>query len=122
MKTQGICKYCGQIQTVDAVDQDDANRKATLNCTCEGSDIERRRQNLHENIKAICGEQCEAYGLKVLKQDVELQIHDIAEFVLFRKIQSVTINVDNSTVKISGNSKGDVKVVRTMKNAFMAEC
>lgn len=33
---QGVCKYCGEIQPVMAMDQIDANEKISEECSCGG--------------------------------------------------------------------------------------
>ena len=42
----GTCRYCGQNQTVNAVDSEDADRRATAYCKCEGAERARLKRSV----------------------------------------------------------------------------
>ena len=42
----GTCRYCGQNQTVNAVDSEDADRRATAYCKCDGAEHARLKRSV----------------------------------------------------------------------------
>ena len=42
----GTCRYCGQNQMVNAVDGEDADRRATAYCKCEGAERARFKRSV----------------------------------------------------------------------------
>ena len=42
----GACRYCGQNQTVNAVDGEDADRRATAYCKCDGAEHARLKRSV----------------------------------------------------------------------------
>lgn len=51
---EGVCSYCGNIQPVLAIDQEDANLIITRRCDCGAAEREMQKNVMIENLRAIC--------------------------------------------------------------------
>ena len=49
----GTCRYCGQNQTVNAVDSEDADRRATAFCKCEGAERARFKRSVDRMLRSM---------------------------------------------------------------------
>lgn len=122
MTFTGICRFCGQTQTIEAKTQEDADKAAALKCNCEEGEKFRRQEKLHIKINGCAGENCKDFGFRPVNKEALELIHDIGDLVLYNEIQSVKFSIDNTIVTLSRNSKGNVKVSRSEKKNISAEC
>lgn len=121
MRFEGVCRFCGQIQTVEAADQHQADNIATYQCTCPDGSRARRIYKLEENIDAICGQGAEEYGLEPVDKDVQMVLNEIGGLAMADRLQSASININDTVVKIIVNTKGAVKVTRRATKALQTE-
>lgn len=108
---QGRCEYCGNIQPVMAMDQIDANKKISEECSCGGTVLERRKNALLKNIEKVIGKEAPNYGLAQVTEEQKELVTNLALATLFGKIEAATVKMDNLKVSISGAEK--VKIKRT---------
>ena len=108
---QGRCEYCGNIQPVMAMDQIDANKKISEECSCGGAVLERRKNAILKNIEKVIGKEAPNYGLAQVTEEQKELVTDLALATLFGKIEAATVKMDNLNVSISGAEK--VKINRT---------
>lgn len=118
----GICRYCGQLTSVMAESQEDADDIVTMQCTCEDATLEQRKEKLFDNLDEIIGDGAETYGMEPLPQDVRPALMNIGVLVMKEQIQAASINVGGTAVKIKITAKGQVKVSRTEGKMIGVEC
>ena len=94
----GTCVYCGQTKMVDAKTQDDADRIATQECTCDNPT--KKAHQCHENIEQICGESSADYGMELVVEEVIDVIKDAGTMCTNGLIESATFRLNDSTVAI----------------------
>lgn len=102
---EGICKFCGQSQLIEAETEDAANKKVAAACSCEEGQASRRidaaREIVERDFKEFSGE------------TVEL-IQRTVSAVNFGVVVSGTIKLNGTTkVAVALTSKDKIKVVRT---------
>ena len=104
MTHEGVCKYCGQITPVLAGTQEEADLLASEECECIGADIKKRKEAVEKNAALI----------------VEGKDGDIIEIlgtagimILNEKISQLSLNTGEIKYKVSVNSKGQIKFVKT---------
>lgn len=121
-KFEGICRFCGQIQAVKAQDQAEADEIATKHCNCDDSKRYQKAEKLKDNLNLIAGDGCTAFGYLPVKDNVLMSIIDISNLVIDGAAQAISINVDNTVIKISANTKGDIKANRKETRSIGTEC
>lgn len=119
---QGICIYCGTVQPVMAKSQSDADSIITRKCSCGGYEHETRISQLDAALLNTVGEECSIYNMEPLDIEVVNFLREAGVRVADNLIQRISVNVNGSTVKISVNSKGVVKVDRVESCKISAEC
>lgn len=117
---QGVCKYCGQIQPIMAMDQQDADQKITECCNCDGAKLEKKRQQLLENLDYTIGEGAANMGFKRVSAGQESLITEMAMAVLEGKLEKATCQIENIVITITMASD-KCKVKRTDKKAMTLE-
>lgn len=115
---QGICKYCGQIQPVMAMDQTDADQKITECCNCDGAKHEKKKQQLLENLDYTIGEGAANMGFKRVSEGQESLITEMAMAVLEGKLEKATCQIDSTVITITMSS--DKCKVKRMDKKTMA--
>ena len=55
----GTCRYCGQSQMTNATDSEDADRRATALCKCEGAERARFKRSVDGMLRNLF---CDPYG------------------------------------------------------------
>ena len=108
---EGICPYCGQMQMVEAVTDEEANYKAMQNCNCDGSKKARSAGQCRDNIREICGAGANDYQMDVLDEEVIDALQELGNLVTYDNIESAVIRLADSTVTIKQTKEG-VSVAR----------
>lgn len=112
---EGVCKYCGSIQPIMAMDQTDADEKISMECSCGGAELERRLNCLKQNIKMIAGEEAVEFGYRPLSEDQEQLVEDMAFAVFHGKAEKITLKIENVNISIK-DADGRVKIQRSDTN------
>jgi len=103
---EGICKFCGQVQTVQADSQEEANMIATLNCNCSGSEEYRRKQDLAELINETCELVLPETGFVKMSDEQLEALHQIATMLASGIINKVTLDIADSRCVMSEHKDG----------------
>lgn len=118
---EGTCRFCGQIQPVMAESFEAADLIVTDRCNCDGAALEKRKACLRENIVEVAGSGCEKYGFNPLDIEIIDLIYAAGVMVMNDEVQQISICADGTVVKISINTKGQVKVTRKEQKNISAE-
>lgn len=109
---EGICKYCGNIQPVLAVDQIDADNKISDSCVCGGAAKERQWNGILKNIEALLGDKAVERGfVQAQPEQIDLVKHAAHE-ILEGNIGKASMSIENTTVSITVTGKGFIKLSR----------
>ncbi|MDD2218242.1 MAG: hypothetical protein PHX63_07435 [Eubacteriales bacterium] len=117
---QGICRYCGEIQPVMAVDQVDADNKISDTCACGGATTEKRRKAMNKNIEKICGSGAVGCGFYEVEPYTREIINKAAEAVLLGHISAAGLELEDSTLSIK-ETKGKTRIQRKRPICASAE-
>lgn len=118
---EGTCKYCGQVMSVLAADQYDANTKISDQCECGGAAREARLNTMKDNIKAVIGEKAIENGFQPVSEKQYETIMIGAMAVFDQHIEKVAYKLGVSTITIQITGKGAVKVSRAVQKNISAE-
>lgn len=115
--TQGFCSCCGQARMVTVemlgVEEtaEEANRRATEQCSCpEGVGL-RGQIIAHRKIHAICGDVAKRAGFDPIGPHTEECLCTIADAVLDGRFTKATIETMDSTVTLRDKASG-LQVIR----------
>ena len=108
---EGFCPYCGQMQMVEAVTDEEANYKAIQNCNCDGSKKARSAGQCRDNIREICGTGANDDQMDVLDEEVIDALQELGNLITYDNIESAVIRLADSTVTIKQTKEG-VSVAR----------
>ena len=108
----GNCKYCGQTAVVKAENQEDEDAAATLDCNCQGGDLERKKKHVKEQLDELIGELAPDNGWDPVQPEVFDTIRDLANRIVEDSISSCAMRVDDTNLKIS-RSKGKINIERS---------
>lgn len=108
----GTCEYCGQTSIVKAESQEDADKRATLECGCPGGEMERKKEQVWEQLNDLIGELAPSYGWEPVKPKTFKAIEEIANCVVEDRIASCSMRVEDSNLKIT-KSKGKINIERS---------
>ena len=100
---EGICRYCGQMQSIIAESQEAADSAVTRNCDCSGSTLAKRDEMIKEAAFQV------GSGADVGIID---EIHHLGVMALTGLIDAATLNVDGITFKVAINANGQVRVTK----------
>ena len=103
---EGACRFCGQIQTVQAESKEEANRVATLNCNCDEAEAYRRREELMTLIDSTCvdlPEDCAFVNMSVGQVNA---LRDLGSMVADGFIMKATIDIAVSRCMINRKKDG----------------
>ncbi len=104
MQTTGTCKYCGQVATVEALTEEEANRIATAKCDCDEAKYEAKKEQTlidAENTLRNHGEQ-----FVPLKEEIINLCMELVNLTFYGKISNVTIREVTSVIKIKDTKDG----------------
>lgn len=118
---EGTCRFCGQIQPVMAESPEEADSIVTDRCNCDGAIFEKRKACLKENIAEVAGAGCEKYGFNPLDVEITNLLYAAGVMVMLDKMQQISVSADGTAVKISVNTKGQVKVTRKEQKNISTE-
>nr|WP_315022935.1 hypothetical protein [uncultured Aminipila sp.] len=108
----GICRFCGNIQPVLAVDQIDADNKISDSCSCGGAAKERQWNGILKNIDQLLGDKAVERGfVQAQPEQIELVKHAAHE-ILESNIGSARMSIENTTVSITVTARGFIKLTR----------
>ncbi len=112
---EGTCKYCGQIITTTADNQKDADRMATLMCTCDDAVIAARRERSVSEAKGLIDElfpEDEDERNGALAVAIKRVIDEIGS----GRFKSVSMQISGKvSVSVGLTGKGTIKVSRVDK-------
>ena len=108
----GCCAYCGQTKIVKAEDQEEANQLATIDCTCPGGELERKKKHVQEQLDELIGELAPDNGWDPVRPKVLEAITNIAYHIAEDSISSCALRVDDTNLKITRN-KGKINIERS---------
>lgn len=109
---EGVCRFCGQVQTVQADSQEEADRIATLSCNCDKAEAYRRKEDLLELINQTCGDLPRESGFESLPERQVHAIRVIGELVADGDLQKATIDVADSRCMIGKHKDGSFVFTR----------
>ena len=108
----GVCKYCGQTKIVKAETQEEADRTATLDCNCQGGELERKKKHVKEQLDELIGELAPDNGWDPVRPEVFETIKELAFLITEDRISSCSMRVDDTNLKIS-RTKGKINIERS---------
>ena len=108
----GICRFCGQVQSVQADSQEEANRIVTLSCNCDEAEAYRRKEDLLELINQTCRDLPRESGFESLPERQVHAIRVIGELVADGDLQKATIDVADSRCVIGKHKDGSFTFTR----------
>ena len=103
---EGICKFCGQVQTVQAGSQEEANRAATLNCNCDDAEAYRRREDLMTLINSTCQDLPEDCGFVNMSVGQIKALRDLGSMVADGFVMKATVDIADSRCMINRKKDG----------------
>lgn len=109
---EGVCRFCGQVQSVQADSQEEANRIATLSCNCDEAEAYRRKEDLLELINQTCRDLPRESGFESLPERQVHAIRVIGELVADGDLQKATIDVADSRCMIGKHKDGSFVFTR----------
>lgn len=101
---EGICRYCGQIKSVFAKTQEEADLLASEECECVGADIKKRKEAIEKNSALIVEDGNTA---------IICMLRMAGEMILNEEISQLTLNTGELRYKVGANAKGQIKFTRT---------
>lgn len=114
----GTCLFCGQTRMVEADTQEEANRIASENCTCDNK-LKSCRQ-CSENIDKICGATAKEFGMDVVVEDVIEEIKAVGKLCVYGYIEVASFRLADSTIAIK-QIKDGVSVARKKVSSVKLE-
>lgn len=118
---QGICKACGQVMTVEAKTQEEADCIAMERCDCEEGKKARLKILLREKIKRICFTPESESGIPRLSEDDYYLCLELGNRILDEQIEEVNLKIKGTKIKIK--IQGDVlKISRELKKRQEEVC
>lgn len=106
---KGECKFCGQMQNVEAENQEDADAKATELCGCDLANKQKQHDEVIKKINDMCFAPKADTGFQPVAEDTYKLICILADKVIDQDIEAVKLELSDRTVKINVNAKGVVK-------------
>ena len=108
---EGVCRYCGSTINIMADSQEEADQLVTEKCSCEASELDRKRDSLMKNIEDICEN---SQSMRAMEREEIDAVLLIGAQMFKADINSVQIGFDHSSIRIW--KAGDkIKTKRTAK-------
>lgn len=120
MTMNGICKYCGTMQMVNAETLEEANVKASQHCTCEGADREMKLLAVRDVVNDLMGEGALERGFSTCTIRQMEMVNELAELVVDDVIKKASLALDTSNITIS-KGLDTVKINRNKKTSICLE-
>lgn len=96
----GECRYCGEFRLVQAADEEEANRMASEQCTCEGATKERDRRNTLMRLRAAMQEPEEKSGFPPLSEGIQGMVEELADLLIAYRIDAANIDTGDRQIKM----------------------
>ncbi len=103
---EGVCRFCGQVQTVQASSQEEANEIATLSCNCDDAEAYRRREELMTLINNTCQDLPEDCGFVNMSVGQIKALRDLGSMVADGFVMKATIDIADSRCMINRKKDG----------------
>ena len=103
---EGVCKFCGQVQTVQADSKAEADRIATLNCNCDDAAAYRSREDLMALIDSTCQDLPEDCGFTNMSVGQIKAMHELGDMVADGFIMKATVDIADSRCMINRKKDG----------------
>ena len=108
---EGVCRYCGSMVSILADSQEEADELVTRQCTCEASELEKKKARLMENIKEVC---TSSGNMRIMDQGEISAAQIMARWIFEETITGITISFSHSNIRV-WESGEKIKVKRTAK-------
>lgn len=108
-KMTGVCRFCGQTRFVKADTQEEADRIAAENCTCDNS--LKKNKRLEDNIDQLLGEDSKDFGMEVVEESTIDAIKEIGRLCIYGTIETAAFRVSDSAITVK-RIKDGVSVAR----------
>lgn len=108
----GTCRFCGQTQTIEAADQQDADIKATRLCTCPDSRLASKKAEIRKMVQDLCGAGGAEMGFTEMTSEQVDVVLTLSEMIVSGKAISAALRIADSSVKISAAADGELKFSR----------
>ena len=102
----GTCRFCGQTAVVKAENEEEAERIATMQCSCPGGEM-------METLDQLIGEQSPQYGWDPVTPEAFETIEGLAISIATGMIDAATISISNTKLKIVNKAK-KIQIERAM--------
>ena len=106
---QGECKYCGQLQNIDAETKEEADQKATEMCECDQAAKEKQHKVVIQRIDQICHASSQDTGFTPIDDDTYKLVCILADKIIDEELEFVKIELSDRILSISKTTKGVVK-------------
>lgn len=100
---EGVCKYCGSIESVFADSQEEADAEISKKCKCGGAAEEERMERIVVNAKSVTEEEPQLTDILIIG----------AGLILKGVLDALTLKTEGVRHKVSINGDGQIKFVRT---------
>ena len=110
MRMEGSCKYCGQIINVEADTQTEADKRATMECSCTAAKLaQKRNRKISEAKEFILG----LFPESDSEAPTIVSLHRMVDEIDSGRYSGASVQLDGCTsCKISRTTKGNIKVTR----------
>lgn len=102
----GVCRFCGQVQTVQASSQEEANEIATLSCNCDEAEAYRRREDLKMLINSTCQDLPEDCGFANMSVGQVKALQNLGSMIADGFIMKATVDIADSRCMINRKKDG----------------
>ena len=102
----GICRYCGQGVMVKAMDRRDADLKAVAM---------KMYHKAEARLEELIGDAAVAEGYAQVSSEQRVFAFNMLEMVCNEHAGAITVNIDDSVIRIAAAGEGKVKLSRTRK-------
>lgn len=120
MITTGICRYCGQVQSLEnEVDnQETADRLATLDCDCDDAKRDRWKQELLDAAREVAeGDGVDTPGIGLDNTNMVLSLTEAA---FEGRVNKITLQIAGTKISIK-RANDKVKIERKDVKTLSAE-
>ena len=111
----GVCRYCGQGVLVKAMDQRDADLKAADECSCGKAVAMKMYHKAEMRLEELIGDAAVDDGYARVSPEQRVFAFNMLEMVCNEYASAITMNMEDSVVKIVAAGEGKVKLSRTRK-------
>ena len=117
----GVCRYCGQVQTVVAQDQQEADRLAVESCNCEAAIRHQRRKMAVEKIEMLKTIPEEQTGFRPVSEELCMILKALGGEMADGKLDNVGLTAEGR--RISMRMKQDsIKITQQKSVKSELEC